>query len=149
MKKICVYLDNCCFNRPYDDQTNKVIYLEAEAKLFIQEMIKDGKIELVWSYMLEFENTANPHIERRTSIESWKHLAAITIIGNDSLIKQAQEIYKHNFGIKDALHIACAIKAKADYLITTDKGILRKRHLLPMIQLISPIEFITIIQEQL
>ncbi|MBI3260381.1 MAG: PIN domain-containing protein [Ignavibacteriae bacterium] len=146
---MCVYLDNCCFNRPYDDQTNKVIYLEAEAKLFIQEMIKDGKIELVWSYMLEFENTANPHIERRTSIESWKHLAAITIIGNDSLIKQAQEIYKHNFGIKDALHIACAIKAKADYLITTDKGILRKRHLLPMIQLISPIEFITIIQEQL
>ena len=27
-----IYLDNCCFNRPYDDQTNPKIRLEAQAK---------------------------------------------------------------------------------------------------------------------
>lgn len=32
-----IYLDNCCFNRPYDDQLNLNIHLEAEAKLFIQK----------------------------------------------------------------------------------------------------------------
>jgi hypothetical protein len=28
-----IYLDNCCFNRPFDDQSHLRIRLEAEAKL--------------------------------------------------------------------------------------------------------------------
>ena len=35
--KIC--LDNCCFNRPFDDQKQLRINLETEAKLKIQEDI--------------------------------------------------------------------------------------------------------------
>ncbi|MFO7884916.1 MAG: hypothetical protein R6U68_08850 [Desulfobacteraceae bacterium] len=31
-----IYLDNCCFNRPFDDQTSLRIRLETEAKLDIQ-----------------------------------------------------------------------------------------------------------------
>jgi hypothetical protein len=31
-----LYLDNCAFNRPYDDQTLLKNYLEAEAKTFIK-----------------------------------------------------------------------------------------------------------------
>ena len=31
-----VYLDNCCFNRPFDDQSQLRIRLETEAKLDIQ-----------------------------------------------------------------------------------------------------------------
>ena len=41
-----VYLDNCCYNRPYDDQTQLRISLESQAKLYVQELIKDGKLEL-------------------------------------------------------------------------------------------------------
>ena len=37
MIKNRVYLDNCCLNRPYDDQTNLNVHLEAEAKVFIQK----------------------------------------------------------------------------------------------------------------
>ena len=55
-----VYLDNCCYNRPYDDQTSTTISLETQAKLKIQELIKNQKIELVTSYMLAYENNANP-----------------------------------------------------------------------------------------
>jgi hypothetical protein len=33
-----IYLDNCCFNRPYDDQESKVIRLESEAKMMIQTL---------------------------------------------------------------------------------------------------------------
>jgi hypothetical protein len=32
-----IYLDNCCFNRPYDDQAYLTIKLESEAKLFVQK----------------------------------------------------------------------------------------------------------------
>ena len=36
MQKIRVYLDNCAYNRPYDNQNDINIRLESEAKLFIQ-----------------------------------------------------------------------------------------------------------------
>lgn len=29
-----IYLDNCCYNRPYDDQSQVRIQLETQAKLF-------------------------------------------------------------------------------------------------------------------
>ena len=41
---------------------------------------------------------------------------------------------------KDASHIACAIYAKADYFLTTDKKILNKP--VSDIQLINPVEFV-------
>lgn len=37
-----IYLDNCCFNRPYDDQSQFKIRIESEAKLAIQEKVKMG-----------------------------------------------------------------------------------------------------------
>ncbi len=40
------------------------IRLESEAKLEIQQRIKDRKIELAWSYVLDYENQANPFEER-------------------------------------------------------------------------------------
>lgn len=51
-----LYLDNCVFNRPFDDQSNIKILLDAEAKLKIQENIRLGIYELVWSYILDYEN---------------------------------------------------------------------------------------------
>ncbi len=51
-----IYLDNCCFNRPYDDQSQVRISLETQAKLYIQNLIKEDKLKLVSSYMLWYEN---------------------------------------------------------------------------------------------
>ena len=34
-------LDNCCFNRPFDDQSYMNISLETQAKLMIQTVILD------------------------------------------------------------------------------------------------------------
>ena len=45
-----IYLDNCCFNRPYDDQEHVNVFLETQAKLYIQESILAGRFKLVWSY---------------------------------------------------------------------------------------------------
>jgi len=46
LAKTRFYLDNCCFNRPYDDQNNLNIRLEAEAKLFIQNEILEKIMSL-------------------------------------------------------------------------------------------------------
>jgi hypothetical protein len=43
-----VYLDNCSYNRPFDDQSPFVVRFETDAKLQIQELVKNGELELVW-----------------------------------------------------------------------------------------------------
>jgi hypothetical protein len=63
-----IYLDNCCFNRPFDDQKQIRIMLETEAKLRVQRDVLRGKFALIWSYILEAENNANPFDERREAI---------------------------------------------------------------------------------
>ena len=67
-----IYLDNCCLNRPCDDQRQMRVRLEAEATLCIQEHIRSGTLELAWSYILDFANAANPFEERRTTISGWR-----------------------------------------------------------------------------
>ncbi len=47
---------------------------------------------------------------------------------------------------KDALHIACAIEGKAEYFITTDDKILKKIKGLKEIEVVDPIQFITILE---
>lgn len=39
-----IYLDLCCFNRPYDDQSQVRIHLETEAIILLQERIKLGEL---------------------------------------------------------------------------------------------------------
>jgi hypothetical protein len=41
-KKLRVYLDNCCYNRPFDNQNQRSVQLETQAKLWIQDLIKDA-----------------------------------------------------------------------------------------------------------
>ena len=40
-----VYLDNCCYNRPFDDQDQLKVRLETEAKLRIQFLMRTGVLE--------------------------------------------------------------------------------------------------------
>jgi len=49
--KIMVYLDNCAYNRPFDDQRQMRIFLETQAKLHIQHLITSNKLELACFYM--------------------------------------------------------------------------------------------------
>jgi len=137
-----VYLDNCCLNRPFDDQSLLTIRLETEAKLGIQEKIKSGHLSLGWSYILDFENNANPFSERRVEIQRWKEVA-------DSFVNETEEILiKMNeltaIGLKplDALHVACAISLQCQYFLTVDKSILKKATEYLEIKITNPVNFI-------
>ena len=85
-----IYLDNCCYNRPFDNQTQLKIQLETIAKLQIQRDIRDGKYELVWSYVLDYENSMNPFEEKRQSIEPWRNIANQNITENEEIISLAE-----------------------------------------------------------
>lgn len=135
-----LYLDNCCFNRPFDDQTQLKISLESQAKLAIQHMILENKHSLVWSYMLEYENAHNPFDIRKDSIIKWKELAKINMLENENILKTAEKLYKIGIKTKDAIHISCAAESNCDYFLTTDIGILKKD--VDLIKIRNPIDFI-------
>lgn len=135
-----VYLDNCCFNRPFDDQTQLKISLESQAKLAVQSMVLMGMHTLVWSYMLEYENAQNPFDIRKDSIQKWKELAEINVEENESVLSLAETLMEKGIKAKDAIHIACACDANCDYFLTTDMGILRKK--IDAIRIVNPIDFI-------
>ena len=120
-----VYLDNCCFNRPFDDQSQLRIVLEFEAKLRIQENIRSGMYELVWSYVLDYENSKNPFRERREQILKWSSYTKEDVEESRELLELATTIEHKGVKKFDALHLACALHSKADYFLTTDDGILK------------------------
>jgi predicted nucleic acid-binding protein len=140
-----VYLDNCCFNRPFDDQLQLKIKLETDAKLFIQQKILDGTYELVWSYILDFENNQNPYEERRNSIQSWRNIASFCCIETDDILSYAENLSYAGIKVKDALHIACAVYSHCDYFITTDKKLLNT--FVKEVKIESPLTFINYLEE--
>jgi len=135
-----VYLDNCCFNRPFDDQSSLVIHLETEAKLYVQELIRQGRIELVWSFVLDYENSANPFEEVRNRIKEWKEFASADCGLSDEISTKARELMKLGLRQMDASHVACAIHLGADYFLTTDKKVLNKK--IEGVKVMNPIDFI-------
>jgi predicted nucleic acid-binding protein len=137
-----IYLDNCCFNRPFDDQDSLVVRLETEAKLHVQQMVKDGKLMLCWSYVLDYENSLNPFRERRTEIQRWKALATECALETPEVLALSKSALAQGIKPFDALHLACAQTMKCDIFLTVDKGILRKSPGIDGIKIVSPIDFV-------
>ena len=144
-----VYLDNCCYNRPYDDQDQMVIALETSAKLYVQELIKENQIELASSWFITFENSRNPHDIRRKAISEFLEENVSVFISSERLPEVevlAEPIMKTGIKKMDACHVACAILSKCDCMLTTDKRLLKYRS--DKILMLNPIDFITRLEDQ-
>jgi len=106
-----IYLDMCCFNRPFDDQSQLLIRLQTEAKLYVQDAIRQGVFSLAWSVVMDLENAANPDIERREAIAVWKTLAVVDVDTNPAVEAVAQQSTGAGIKPMDALHVASAVTA--------------------------------------
>ena len=139
-----VYLDMCCYNRPYDDQSQLKVAMEAQSKLHIQNLIKDRKLDLIGSYTLDFEVSRNPYEMRRRSIVQFIRDNMKGYVGAeraDVIQPIADEIMLTGVREKDAYHVASAIYARCEYFISTDMRLLKFKT--DQIKLVTPIEFIT------
>ena len=135
-----VYLDNCCFNRPFDNQLHPVVHLETQAKLLIQAEVLKGKLNLAWSFILGHENSDNPYDDRREQIALWENVAKTIVAPAQEIFALTKTIELLGIKAKDSMHISCAIAARADYFITTDKKLLNKT--VQGITIIDPLDFI-------
>lgn len=138
-----IYLDNCSYNRPYDDQSQIRIHLETQAKLHIQDMIRQKQVELVTSYILDFENSRNRSIQKKMAIEKFMNDYTAFYVSNQNekeLEKIAAFIMETGIKEKDAYHLACAILSKCHFFVTTDDRLLKYKS--ENIYLVTPGEFI-------
>ena len=115
--------------------------------MFIQAKILAGEIELAWSYILDFENSANPFPERRWSISQWKALAVVDVIESPSILEHAQQFESRGLRGKDALHIACALETGCECFLTTDDQVTKMMGDFDLIRVMSLITFITSMEQ--
>jgi len=143
LEKLKIYLDTCCYNRPYDDQQQTRIHLESLAKLHIQQSIANRDLDFVWSFVLEFENSKNPYSIRRNTIHrfSYRCIQYVDESNADEIIEIAKPIMHSGVKAKDALHIACAMYVSCDYFLTTDDRLLKYEH--EKIKMVNPVQFVT------
>lgn len=137
-----IYLDNCCYNRPFDDQCQIKIHLETQAKLYIQSQIKEGIYDLAWSYILDYENGKNPYEEKRLAIAPWRNIASINIANEtEDILLFAESLAIKGIKTYDALHISCAVAAHCNFYLTTDKKLLHTP--ISEIKIVNPIVFVS------
>ena len=139
------------YNRVFDDQTQMRIRFESMAIDILFELVEKKKYELVWSFILEYENSRNPFIERKLNIKSISSLCNKVIEPNDRIKEIAKDIVKKsNTKNKDALHLASAAYGGCKYFITCDDKLIKTvernkdnlTDIIKNIQLYNPIDFL-------
>lgn len=140
-----IYLDACCYNRLFDDQTQDRISMESKAITLVLKRVDLGQLNLISSEVLEYEiNNTNDVIRKANMILLLaKNKYCVNLI--NSVINRGFELEKLGFHPYDALHIASAEQEKVDTFLTTDDMLLkkaRKNKSLLKTRVLTPIEFI-------
>jgi len=121
-----LYLDMCCLKRPFDDQSDARIYMEALAVEAILQLCGEGQHELVTSDALRFENSRNPNAERKEFAEASLALAAQDQPHSIAVEQRAAAWQNVGVGLLDALHLASAEVAGVEVFATCDDVLLRR-----------------------
>lgn len=120
-----IYFDTCCLNRPFDDQTQVRVRLEAEAVLAILSRIENGEWNWVGSEVLMDEIEQLPDTQKLSRIKLLSGFIQENIEIGEKEEQRARELQNEGFQVFDALHIACAESAKADVFLSTDGRLLK------------------------
>ena len=127
VNKLRIYLDCCCFNRPFDDLLHDKIRFECEAVLAILKKCDDGLWNVLRSDVLDDEIARITNPIKKLKVLMLYSSASCHIEINDEIIGMAKD-FQQKLKVKpfDALHLACATYADADILLTTDKKFLSR-----------------------
>ncbi|MCW7071448.1 MAG: PIN domain-containing protein [Methanophagales archaeon] len=141
MRKLMkIYLDVCCFNRPFDDQTQDRIRIESEVVLTILNRCLCDWV-LVGSEVIDYEISKIPDDEKRTRVEILASISRKRMAVDEDLVKRASEFEEIGLRAVDALHVASAERS-ADVMLTTDDEIIRKAKRLIRIRVENPVRWL-------
>lgn len=121
-----IYLDACCLQRPFDDQTQPRIRVETEAVLAILASVQVGGVTMLNSEALEYEIGRIPNEQRRHEAFALLTLAGERLAMSDQVESLAEVLEERGIHPMDAVHLALASTYRADYFATCDDALLRK-----------------------
>lgn len=138
-----IYLDNCCFNRPFDDQTQERIHLESEAILTILKHGQLGEYSIVGSDILKLEIDRMHDDIKKYRVKELYDVVVENISYTESIRSRAQEIMAESkIRTFDSLHIAAAEAAAVDVLLTTDDKLEKMASKLQLkVKVMNPLKF--------
>ena len=115
-----IYLDVSCLNRPFDDQNQRRIRLEAEAVTLVLDECEKGEWEYLSSQIATIEIDATPDEVRRSRVSLLLPTPSAISSLIESHFQRAEELEGMGFKPADALHVASAEDWKADVLLSCD-----------------------------
>lgn len=115
-----IYFDLCAIKRGWDDAAQLRIRLEADAVGSLLELALAGSLDFVHSAVQDAENLRNPDFNRRAAVEELMGHLPIEQIDSSELRTQIERLGRANLTGFDAAHVAAAMLARADVLVTTD-----------------------------
>ena len=125
MKKLKVYFDVCCYNRPFDDLTQLRVRLEAEAVLAILRIVQERDWILVSSDVVDLELSNMKNSTKRNKVFELSHLSQERVFVTEAIVKRAENL--QTFGVKalDSFHIAAAENSGVDIFLSTDDDLVK------------------------
>jgi len=138
-----IYLDMCSIQRPLDTKSQPRIAVEAEAILGVLMLCEAGQVDLMTSDAFELER--NPHPVRKEYALKVLSKAAVFVHTESQIEERARTFLEEGIKPVDALHLASAVEAKADYFCTCDDRFLKRAKAVDTGQtkVVSPLELIT------
>ena len=115
-----IYLNVSCLNRPFDDQEQTRIRLEAAAVGMIFERFDAGDWVHVSSEIAMIEIDATADARRRERVRLLLPESGQIVMLSPEIIARGEAITKLGFKSADALHVASAEARKADVLLSCD-----------------------------
>jgi predicted nucleic acid-binding protein len=111
-------------------------------------MAEAGLLELTWSFMLDYENSLNPHPDRKEWVELLSRMCTDTIAPSREILALARRFMKlRKLKPRDAVHVACAQHGGCEFFITCDDILIERasrgsRRSVLHVKVVNPVEFI-------
>ena len=140
-----IYLDTCCLNRPFDDQSQERIRLETEAMMIILSRLSRKEWTWLGSQVLEIEIDHAPDMEQQSRLKRVSDFIGQSIKIGQKELKRAAELEKLGFVGFDAVHLGCAESGGADVFLSTDDRLLKRAKRLSkkiQVQVMNPLDWI-------
>ena len=118
-----IYLDACCLNRPFDDQSQARVCLETEAISLILQKLHQRDWEWIGSDILVYELEQTEDVERKEWLLLLAGQSHQTVETTEKILTQAEKLETSGFDSYDAIHLASAENAKVDIFLTTDDNL--------------------------
>lgn len=122
-----IYLDNCCYNRPFDDQTQPRIREETDAiSAITNRALANGEIILSSDILLFEVSKIKANDKRRAILSMIDRATTQNVVWNEQINLRRNEIMcAANIHDMDAAHLACAEFGNANIFLTTDDKLIK------------------------